>query len=86
MCECKEDIERRVLEKFKHEHPDATGHEAEMGGYAIVFGKGGGLRPAARIDLTAKGLTKTGKDKAIRSKVSMLATYCPYCGEKFVKD
>lgn len=86
MCKCKEDIERRVLEQFKEKHPAATCHEVEMSGYAIVFGRGGGLRPAARVDMTAKGVTKGGNEKTLRDKVSVLATYCPFCGEKFVKD
>lgn len=87
MCNCRSDIEAKLAERFKNEQPAATGHRAELMGYAIGLGNQSmsmylvGCMP---IELTAEFPLKGGVlRKRKTTKQSMFFTFCPFCGEKY---
>ena len=36
-CNCKSELEAKILERFKKHAPDATDHRAHLKGYAIAL-------------------------------------------------
>lgn len=86
MCDCKSDIEKRFLEKFKEQTPEATGHEVQLKGYAFFFGTGIRLKGVMPLEATAVFPLKKGGTKSRTTKQSMCFSYCPFCGVKYEKD
>lgn len=37
MCDCRTNMTKALLDRFKESAPEATGHEIEMLGYALIF-------------------------------------------------
>lgn len=82
MCDCKKDIEAKLLALFKEKAPEAQDHEARLTGYAIVFGASVQLLPFMPIELEASYLVrKTGAWKTKKTQQNMMFSYCPFCGE-----
>lgn len=84
MCTCRKDIEEKLLNRFKEQAPEATGHEARLQGYAIIFGDAGvkekGCMP---FKLTATYPLKSGGFKQKKTEQNMIFTCCPFCGVKY---
>lgn len=88
MCDCKTELEVKLLERVKEALPDSTNHSVEIEGY--VFGISGNsmfscqaMTVAIKHTVTVK---KTGLQKQKTEKQKMMASYCMFCGEKRVKD
>lgn len=81
MCNCKKDIEAKLLERFKSQTPEAADHETELAGYAIVFGESVDLVPFMPIHMEASyPVKKTGGWKTKKTSQNMMFSYCPFCG------
>lgn len=85
MCDCREDIEAKLLARFIEQNPEARAHEARLNGYAMVFADGGAMKERGRMEIetTAVFPLKKGGEKAKTTKGSMIFGYCPFCGEKY---
>lgn len=86
MCDCKKDIETKLLDRFVSQAPDATEHSARLVGYALIIG-GNSMQQKGcmTIELTAAHPLKKGGYKAKTERSNMIFTYCPFCGEKYEK-
>lgn len=87
MCECKKDLEEKLVDRFKQKHPEATEHHAELTGYAIgIDGNSMFLVGVMPIALTANYPMKKGTAyKQKTTKQMMHFNFCPFCGEKYEK-
>jgi len=88
MCNCKQDLEAKLLERAKEQYPDSTDHSVEIQGYAFAF-MGNTLISRQTLPLAIEHtviVKKTGLTKRKTEKQKMLASYCMFCGEKLVKD
>lgn len=84
MCDCRKRVEKKMLEQFHYEAPEAVEHKVNLLGYGIVFKSGkaseNGLMRAAE---TANFPLKKGGMKEKKKEVSVLFTFCPFCGVRY---
>ena len=81
-CNCRQELEEKLLERFKEQEPDAKDHCVSLNKYVFTFGKC--LEKGCfTIELEALFLLKNGKKKLKKSKQSMLFTYCPFCAQPY---
>lgn len=88
MCNCRTELTAKLLESVKKQRPDSTGHEVEIGGYAFTFTESG-ITGRDCLPVTIKHfvtIKKTGEKKLRTETTNLMASYCPFCGEKQVKD
>lgn len=80
-CNCKSDIEARLLERFKGSAPTGQNHGVTISGYGFcIEGNTMTQRPYAEVTQSADMPKKSGGWTHKRSKLSMYFSYCPYCG------
>ena len=87
MCDCKTKIEEKVKARIAEQHPEATEVLVSLTGYAFVFSDSPvRLKPSAPIEVSYSVPKKSGDGmKKVKDKMSMVASYCPYCGESLIK-
>ena len=87
MCNCRADIEAKLLNRHKENTPDARLHTAELKGYGFILADAG-MREVGQmpIELTSEGQLKKGGFKLKKERMTMFFTFCPFCGEKYKKD
>lgn len=85
MCECKEDLERRLEERFKADLPDGyRNYDARLGCYGLTLGQSLSLAFLVPYTGDVDVPKKTGGGmKRQKIKSSIKARYCPFCGEPF---
>lgn len=86
MCDCKSRIEKRLLDNFKERFPEASDHTAKLQGYAFIMNGVTSeltLKGCMQLEKTAKFPIKKGGVKQKTVKVSMMFTFCPFCGVKY---
>lgn len=83
MCNCKKDIEKQLLDRFKAQAPEATGHGVELLGYGFVLGKNIVQKGAMDIKQTATFPLKKGGVKEKTTKQNLMFTYCPFCAKPY---
>ena len=87
MCECRADIEKRLVEHAQGKMPDARDVAAKLMGYGFVLGGALSVRAFMPVELShTTTIKKTGADKRKVEKMNMFFSYCPFCGEKFEKS
>lgn len=87
MCKCRNDIEAKLLERFKQQAPDAKNHEASLKGYGYVLTETGMSEVGCmHIEVTADRPLKRGGYKAKTERMNMFFTFCPFCGEKYKQE
>lgn len=80
-CTCKQEIEAKLLERFKTNSEAAEDHRANLDGYALVLqGNTMLYKPAMPYKLAATYTAKTGSKKRKTVTGSMIFSYCPFCG------
>ena len=86
-CNCKKEIEEKILVNFISQTPEATGHKASLDkGYVLTMNRQTGeCRNAACMPLetSAAFLLKNGNWKVRTNKVKMFFNFCPFCGTKY---
>lgn len=83
MCNCKQQIEAKLLGKFKEQAPEASNHAVQLKGYALIFGEKLTQKGKMDAELVAAYPLKKGGEKAKTRTTSMIFTYCPFCGNKY---
>lgn len=83
MCNCRQEIEKKLLKKFQEESPEAKEHSVELMGYALIFGDTLKLKGCMPIKQLAQFPLKKGGFKKKEVKLNMMFTYCPFCGVKY---
>lgn len=86
MCDCKRSIEARLVVRAKEMHPEATGHEVKLTGYAFIFGKEVQFKGCMPFEFRAEFPLKKGGLRLKKEKTSMMFNYCPFCGVKYDVD
>ena len=82
-CTCREDIEAKLLDRFKTNVPDATDHSVSLDGYGLVIVENTMLsKPYMPIRVSAMHPVKKGGARLKKSQQSMFFSYCPFCGVK----
>lgn len=83
-CDCRKELEAKLLERFKTQTPGAKSHEAQLKGYSIaLFGDAWSLVGVMPIELIAEHPLKKGGFRVKRETSNMIFTYCPFCGKKY---
>lgn len=80
MCNCRSEIEKKLLDRLKQQQPEAQDHLVEIKGYALLFGDTLESKPYLPIEGSYKLTNKNGELKLKKLKDSMIASYCPFCG------
>lgn len=86
MCECKKEMEDKLLANFKEKAPGATGHAVELKGYTFTMHRGSNTlneHPVMPLEASAQFTLKNGNTKMRRFKEKVLVNFCPFCGENF---
>jgi len=83
-CNCKADLEAKLLERFKEHSPEATEHGVSLQGYTLLI-EDNRLRQAGYMTAAASALypLKKGGTKLKKITQNMIFTFCPFCGEKY---
>lgn len=83
-CNCKSEIEAKLLESFKAGRPDAQGHKAVLEGYGFaVVDNVLTLRPFMPIKYGAGHASKkSGLERWRNEKGFMQFSFCPFCGTR----
>lgn len=86
-CNCKKEIEAKLLAKAIAQYPEATEHKASLSkGYSLIIDKQSGeCRDVARmpLEITAMFPLRNGNVKSKTIKMSMFFSFCPFCGVKY---
>lgn len=82
-CDCKKDIEEKLLARFKEQSPEATGHEASLKGYALIFGNKLEQKGCMQLEVVADFPLKKGGMKSKKQTQNMIFNYCPFCAVKY---
>lgn len=86
-CNCKADIEAKLLERHIQQTPDDRKHEARLEGYGFgIIGNTMVVRPYMPFKLKAEHTFKNGNVKTQTKTGSMHFSFCPFCGVKIGDD
>lgn len=82
-CNCKTELEAKLLERFKTNAPDATDHGVELIGYSfVIVGNTLTHMPYMEVRTSSMQPLKKGGSKLKKGTTNMFFTYCPFCGTK----
>ena len=82
-CNCRADIEAKLLANFEKAAPEAEAHGVTLQGYGFtVVGNAMVMRGFMPYEAQADYQTKSGGRKVKKLKGTMVFNYCPFCGEK----
>lgn len=82
MCECRKNIEEKLLAQLKAQAPNFSNHEVSLDGYGIVIGEKLSARPFMPATFRADHPLKKGGLKTKTARVNMFFNFCPFCGTK----
>ena len=82
MCDCRENLEKKLTDRFKEMTPAATGHKVALQGYAYCLGASVTSRAFMEYKTTASYPLKKGGEKVKNETGNMYFSHCPFCGEK----
>jgi len=82
-CNCRDELEAKLVENFKAHAPEATDHKAKLRGYGFaLIGNRMEMRGYMEVEAKATYQLKKGGSKEKTIKQSMFFSYCPFCGAK----
>jgi hypothetical protein len=79
-CNCKSDIEAKLMTFTQENTPDSSLVEVKLEGYGYTFGAGVSERPYMPYKAQYCIPKKDGTQRSIKKTGSMFFTYCPFCG------
>ena len=84
MCNCRSDIESKLLENYKAITPGATLHQIKLTGYGF-FLSGNHLIEQGKMGIEGEAVhrLKNGNSKPKKIKQDMAFTYCPFCAQPY---
>ena len=86
MCDCKDNIEDKLLEIFKQNQPAATNHSIKLMSYTLILGNQLAQLGFMEAEQTANFSLKKGGEKQRKAKINIIFTYCPFCGDKYATE
>lgn len=82
MCNCKKEMETKLLETIKKQRPDAALLKVELGGYSVIIsGNKMDYRPTTPINISYLHTFKNGSQKTKKETMPFALKHCPFCGE-----
>lgn len=82
-CDCKSDIEAKLLDRFQKATPEASAHGVTLQGYGLHFVNNtaelAGFMP---YEAQADHPKKDGGVRVKKLKGNMMFSFCPFCGVK----
>lgn len=83
MCDCRSEIEERLLDRFAEQY-SGTDHRLELKGYGLII-DGGEMKSKGCMPIEASYMHtfKNGNEKRKKVSQSMFFNYCPFCGEQY---
>ena len=88
MCNCKQEIEAKLLSRFIESAPEAKSHCAKLEGYTLVL-EGNTLATKGFMDIAltaAYPVKKTGEFKEKKRKELLTFNFCPFCGQEYSEE
>ncbi|MCG9094440.1 hypothetical protein [Laribacter hongkongensis] len=85
-CNCKQEFEKKFLQRLKKENPESTDHRVELGGYAFILEEGINELPALEINASHVVTAKNGNKRQKKIKSKFICKYCPLCGMQAKPD
>ena len=83
MCNCKKELEAKLLDNFISKFPDVKEHSVELKGYCLgITDKGLVLRSYMPYSYEADYPLKKGGYKHKKQEGNFVFSYCPFCGGK----
>ncbi|WP_367846426.1 hypothetical protein [Rhodoferax sp. WC2427] len=81
-CNCRADIEAKLLARFKEQSPEASDHGVSLEGYAFLLGNAG-MRTQAYMPFKQAAMfpLKKGGAKLQTKHINMMFSFCPFCGQ-----
>lgn len=81
-CNCRDEIEAQLTERFKAHAPEASDHRVTLEGYGFaIVNNTLVMKPAMPYKAYALFPNKkTGADKGKTMKGAMVFRFCPFCG------
>lgn len=92
MCDCKSKNEARLTEHFAKQLPEGAKFlRVELGGFALILSEPVAVKNVCEAVATYSVPTKgtAAKPSVLREKkekVSLVGSYCMFCGEKYATD
>lgn len=83
-CACSEEIKARILEASRGDDRYINPSEVKFESEGIIFSRDCGPSFQPYLNAVVHHENKNGKPK--KTKVNMLFTYCPFCGQKWRED
>lgn len=86
-CNCKSDLNEKLLERFKSKNPQAERHQVYLDGYAYVL-TDTGVREVGYMPIESEALhpTKSGGRKLKKERGQMHFNFCPFCGVRYKEE
>lgn len=85
MCNCRQDLEGKLLERFQAAAPEAKGHGVELKGYGFSLDESIQVVAFMEYETGATYPLKKGGEKYKTQRGNMIFSHCPFCGESFSK-
>lgn len=81
-CTCKTTVEAKLLERFKEQSPEASGHAVDLSGYALILDDEMAMSQKGCMPIVTRASfpLKKGGAKEKKQTFNMIFTYCPFCG------
>lgn len=83
-CNCLNDMEKAAFEQLSKNDKYLNVSNVEFAKKSYVFSENVGPGIQTSVELEVHHEHKNGKPK--KSKVNVMFTYCPFCGQKWRKD
>jgi len=86
MCDCKKEMEAKLLETVQAQRPEAQQLKVELDGYGFMLtGNELSHRPVMPIKIEYMHILKNGNVKKKKETISFALKHCPFCGEEVVR-
>ena len=83
MCNCKEELEKKLTDHQIKSTPISKGHKVALKGYGIVLTDSGcRYRGFMEYEVFELAPLKKGGHKPKKTRGNMFFSYCPFCGKK----
>lgn len=87
MCNCASDVEARAKEKISSQLPEGSRElQVELEGYAFLLGSSVSMKNKLNLHVEYEVPKRNGGFARKKQNLSMIGTYCMFCGEKYDKD
>ena len=83
-CSCREEVIANLKSRMAAKFPEAEITSVELNGYSVAMtnDRKAVMRLGTTADIQRLEKTRAGSMRTKKNKVTILFSYCPFCGEK----